>query len=51
MKMKWFFVKDAIFQKKIDLRRVETKSNVADGFTKALDGEAHTKFIQMLGLN
>ncbi|KAJ9481045.1 hypothetical protein VN97_g12463 [Penicillium thymicola] len=49
--MKWFFVKDAIFQKKIDLRRVETKSNVADGFTKALDKEAHAKFIQILGLN
>ncbi|KAJ9480754.1 hypothetical protein VN97_g12776 [Penicillium thymicola] len=49
--MKWFFVKDAIFQGKTDLRRVETKSNVADGFTKALDKEAHTRFIQMLGLN
>ncbi|KUM55394.1 hypothetical protein ACN42_g11892 [Penicillium freii] len=49
--IKWFFVKDAIFRNKIDLRRVDTKNNVADGFTKPLDKEAHEKFIQMLGLN
>lgn len=49
--MKWFFIKDAIFRDKIDLRRVDTKNNVADGFTKPLDKEAHEKFIQMLGLN
>ncbi|OQE65453.1 hypothetical protein PENNAL_c0208G09362 [Penicillium nalgiovense] len=49
--MKWFFVKDAIFQNKIDLRRIDTKNNVADGFTKPLDSEAHEKFIQMLGLH
>ncbi|KUM55543.1 hypothetical protein ACN42_g11716 [Penicillium freii] len=49
--IKWFFVKDAIFRNKIDLRRVDTKNNVANGFTKPLDKEAHKKFIQMLGLN
>jgi hypothetical protein len=48
--MRWFFVKDAIFREKINLLRVDTMHNVADGFTKALDKEAHDRFVHMLGL-
>mgnify|MGYP006902567477 FL=1 len=49
--MRWFFVKYAIFRDKIDLQRVDTKNNVADGFTKPPEKEAHGRFIQMLGLH
>ena len=48
--MRWFFVKDAIFREKINLLRVDTMHNVADGFTKALDKEGHDRFVHMLGL-
>jgi hypothetical protein len=48
--IRWFFVKDAIFREKINLLRVDTIHNVADGFTKALDKEAHDRFVHMLGL-
>lgn len=48
--MRWFFVKDAIFREKINLLRVDTKHNIADGFTKALEKEGHEKFVHMLGL-
>jgi hypothetical protein len=40
--MRWFFVKDAIFREKINLLRVDTKHNIADGFTKALENEEPT---------
>jgi hypothetical protein len=43
--MRWFFVKDAIFRDKVDLQRVDTKNNVADGFTKPPEKEAHERFI------
>jgi hypothetical protein len=49
--MRWLFIKDAIFQNKIDLQRVDTNNNVADGFIKPLEKEAHERFIHILGLN
>jgi len=48
--MRYFFVKDAAAKGLIQLERVHTKNNAADGFTKALGTEAFPAFTQMLGM-
>jgi hypothetical protein len=35
--LRYFFVKDAVAQGHVDIKRVDTKKNAADGFTKAID--------------
>jgi hypothetical protein len=51
LEIRYFFVKNAVARGKIDVKRVNTKSNPADGFTKALDVLAFKHFIKMLGMN
>jgi hypothetical protein len=48
--MKWFLIRDVVHQGKVDLPRVDTRKNVADGFTKALDKEEFLQFTNMLCL-
>jgi hypothetical protein len=48
--MRCFFVKDAAAKGYIDLERVESKANEADGFTKPLREEAFPGFIAQLGM-
>ncbi|KAJ5876478.1 uncharacterized protein N7529_002062 [Penicillium soppii] len=50
LNMRYFFVKDAAAKGYIDLERVESKANVADGFTKPLGEEAFPGFITQLGM-
>ena len=47
----YFFVKNAVARGMIGVKRVDTKRNPADGFTKALDVLAFKRFIEMLGMN
>ena len=49
--MRWIFIKDAVVQNQIDLHHVDTKNNVAPGFIKPLEKEAHERFIHILCLN
>jgi hypothetical protein len=48
--MRYFFVKDATAKGYIDLEKVKSKANVADGFTKPLGEEAFPGFIISLGM-
>ncbi|KAG0157502.1 hypothetical protein PDIDSM_4687 [Penicillium digitatum] len=47
--LRWFFVKDAVAQGHVDIRRVDTKKNAADGFTKALAKEQFEAFVGKYG--
>jgi hypothetical protein len=49
--MRYFFVKDAAAKRIIDLQRVSSKDNVADGFTKAFCEESFPKFIAQLKMS
>ncbi|EKV19320.1 hypothetical protein PDIG_03500 [Penicillium digitatum PHI26] len=48
--LRWFFVKDAVAQGHVDIRRVDTKKNAADGFTKALAKEQFETFVGLIGM-
>ncbi|KAG0161575.1 hypothetical protein PDIDSM_9109 [Penicillium digitatum] len=48
--LRWFFVKDAVAQGHVDIRRVDTKKNAADGFTKALAKEPFETFVGLIGM-
>jgi hypothetical protein len=37
MDIKWFAIKDAVFQSRIDPRCIDTKNNVADEYANRLD--------------
>ena len=46
----YHFIREAILDKKVDLIYVNTKKQLADGFTKALDNIKHKNFINCLNL-
>jgi ABC-type transport system involved in Fe-S cluster assembly fused permease/ATPase subunit len=46
----YHFIRDAIIDKKVDLLYINTKRQLADGFTKGLDINKHNNFISSLGL-
>jgi len=46
----YYFIREAILDKKVDLIYVNTKKQLADGFTKALDNIKHKNFINCLNL-
>jgi hypothetical protein len=46
----YHFIREAIIDKKVDLIYVNTKKQLADGFTKALDNNKHQNFIKCLNL-
>ncbi|KAJ5951780.1 uncharacterized protein N7479_010193 [Penicillium vulpinum] len=48
--LQWFFVKDTVAQGYIDIRRVDTKRNAADRFTKALPREQFEIFVVLIGM-
>jgi hypothetical protein len=48
--LRYFFVKDAVAQGHVDIKRVDTKKNAADGFTKALGKEQFETFTNLLGM-
>ncbi|KAI2695132.1 hypothetical protein CBS147317_7858 [Penicillium roqueforti] len=48
--LRWFFVKDAVAQGHINILRVDTKQNAADGFTKALPKEQFRAFLKLIGM-
>lgn len=48
--LRYFFVRDAVAQGHVNICRVDTKGNVADGFTKALGKDQFKQFIQLLGM-
>jgi ribonuclease HI len=50
LNMRYSFVKDAAAKGYIDLERVESKANVADGFTKPLGEETFPGLITQLGM-
>lgn len=45
----YHFVRESVLQQKFALEHVETASNPADIFTKALDRLKHDKFTKLLG--
>lgn len=49
--LSYLFVKDAVARGHISMRRVDTKMNTADGFTKALAKEQVASFVKQLGLS
>jgi hypothetical protein len=46
----YYFIREAILDKKVDLIYVNTKKQLADGFTKALNNIKHKNFINCLNL-
>lgn len=48
--LRYFFVRDAVAQGHVSIRRVDTKGNAADGFTKALPKDQFKRFIELLGM-
>ncbi|KAJ5393035.1 hypothetical protein N7465_012009 [Penicillium sp. CMV-2018d] len=46
----WFFVKDAVAQGYVEILRVDTKGNAADGFTKALARDQFEAFVDLIGM-
>jgi hypothetical protein len=44
----YYFIREAILDKKVDLIYVNTKKQLANGFTKALDNIKHKNFINCL---
>ncbi|KAJ6049134.1 hypothetical protein N7444_005850 [Penicillium canescens] len=46
--MRWFFVRDSIHLRKIELQRVDTATNTANGLTKALDRHKFDTFVKIL---
>lgn len=48
--LRWFFVKDAVAQGYVEIRRVDTKRNAADGFTKALAKYQFETFVNLIGM-
>ncbi|KAI1833656.1 hypothetical protein DTO006G1_5024 [Penicillium roqueforti] len=49
--LRYFFVKDAVAQGHVNILRVDTKQNTADGFTKALSKEQFKNFLGLLGMD
>lgn len=48
--LRYFLVKDAVAQGHVNILRVDTKQNLADGFTKALAMEQFQNFVRLLGI-
>ena len=46
----YYFIREAILDKKADLVYINTKNQLADGFTKGLDNNKHKAFIKALNL-
>jgi len=46
----YHFIREAILDKKVDLIYINTKKQLADGFTKGLDNNKHKAFITALNL-
>lgn len=49
--LRWFFVKDAVAQGHVEIHRVDTKKNIADGFTKALAKDQCEVFAKLIGMS
>lgn len=49
--IKFFFVKGAVGDGKVQISRVDTKSNAADGFTKTLPKDQFNSFVKSLQLD
>ncbi|KAF2228393.1 hypothetical protein EV356DRAFT_458006, partial [Viridothelium virens] len=45
-----YAVKQEIKDKKVVIHHINTKKQVADGFTKALDRQAFNCFVKLLGI-
>jgi hypothetical protein len=50
LELRYFFVKDAVAQGHVEIKRVDTKMNAADGFTKALGKDQFETFIRLIGM-
>jgi hypothetical protein len=48
--IQWHFVREKVAEGRIELQRVSTANQAADGFTKGLPRELFTKFRQVIGL-
>ncbi|KAJ5462342.1 hypothetical protein N7530_010547 [Penicillium desertorum] len=48
--LRYFFVKDAVAQGNVEIHRVDTKKNAADGFTKALAKDQFEVFTELIGM-
>jgi hypothetical protein len=46
----YYFIKEAIIDKRVNLLYIDTKRQLADGFTKGLDIHKHNNFIASLNL-
>lgn len=50
LNLRYFFVKDAVAQGHVEIHRVNTKRNAADGFTKALAKDQFKIFTELIGM-
>ncbi|OQD97174.1 hypothetical protein PENSOL_c013G07157 [Penicillium solitum] len=50
LNLRYFFVKDAVAQGHVEIHRVNTKRNAADGFTKALVKDQFKIFTELIGM-
>jgi hypothetical protein len=49
--IRYHYTRDMVAQGIIQIRQIPTADMVADGFTKPLGSEAHSKFLRLLGLS
>ena len=49
--MKYYGIRDRVAHGEIGLPYCETGQMVADGFTKALSGDGHRKFLDLIGMS
>jgi len=48
--IRYKYILDAVKKGKVDIRHISGNEMVADGLTKALKSELHTRFVKLLGL-
>lgn len=50
LNLRYFFIKDTVAQGHVEIHRVNTKRNTADGFTKALAKDQFKIFTKLIGI-